>query len=118
MITTRFRLIPLCLAGFGLLLGGFGTSCTPSQEGAFIGGALGAAAGTAVADRDPVAGAVVGGLLGAAAGAVIADDDDYYDRPPPYNRRGGHGRNRYGYDGPPPYDGYGPLPSRRGHYRY
>jgi len=95
----------------------FAASCTRTQEAAFIGGAMGTAMGTAIADRDPVAGAVVGGMLGAAAGAIIADDD-HDDRPPPYGYQGPgrHGHGGYGYPDhrgrghrspPPPRYGYG-----------
>ncbi|MEX2578616.1 MAG: glycine zipper domain-containing protein [Verrucomicrobiales bacterium] len=74
-------------------------SCTPTEEGAFVGGALGAGVGGAVTDS--ATGAVVGGLLGAATGAAIADDrrhrygrygyrgrsHHYYHRRPVYHRR-------------------------------
>jgi len=80
----------------------FGTACTPREEGAFVGGALGAAAGGAITDS--AGGALVGGLLGAAAGAAVADDR--YDRR--YYRRYDHGhrpRGRgYGYYDHHPYD--------------
>jgi len=75
----------------------FGTACSPTEEGAFVGGALGAAAGGAITDS--AGGALVGGLLGAAAGAAVADDryDRRYRR---YDRRvygHGHGGRGYGY---------------------
>ena len=46
-----------------------GTSCTSTEKGVLVGGALGAAAGGAISDD--ATGAVIGGLLGAAAGAAI-----------------------------------------------
>lgn len=87
-------------AAIGLML--TNTSCTPTQEGAAIGGALGAGVGGAVTDS--VDGALIGGLFGAAAGAVIGDNaykkDHYYGRrgygPPPGHYRG----PRNGYRGP------------------
>jgi hypothetical protein len=45
-------------------------ACTPTQQGAAIGGAGGAAVGAAVAGN-PVEGAVIGGAVGAVAGALI-----------------------------------------------
>ena len=55
-----------------------GTSCTSTEKGVLVGGALGAAAGGAISDD--ATGAVIGGLLGAAAGAAIGDSRDrrYY----------------------------------------
>lgn len=52
-----------------LLLGGV-AACTPTQQGATIGGAGGAAIGAAVANNS-VEGAVIGGAAGAIAGALI-----------------------------------------------
>jgi len=71
-----------------------GSACSPTEEGAFVGGALGAAAGGAITDS--AGGALVGGLLGAAAGAAIADDryDRRYRR---YDRGRGYGGRGYGY---------------------
>ena len=64
------------------------TSCTPTQEGAVVGGAIGSVAGGAISDSGT--GALVGGLLGAAVGAAIADDRSrrrpYYGRGRGYNR--------------------------------
>jgi outer membrane lipoprotein SlyB len=45
-------------------------ACTPTQQGAAIGGLGGAAVGAAV-DRDSVRGAVIGGAAGTIAGALI-----------------------------------------------
>lgn len=45
-------------------------ACTPTQQGAAIGGVGGAAIGAAVADDD-LEGAVIGGAAGAIAGALI-----------------------------------------------
>lgn len=45
-------------------------ACTPTQQGAAVGGAGGAAVGAAVAGN-PVEGAVVGGAIGAVAGALV-----------------------------------------------
>jgi len=52
-----------------LLLGGV-AACTPTQQGATIGGAGGAAIGAAVAGNS-LEGAVIGGAAGAIAGALI-----------------------------------------------
>lgn len=52
-----------------LLLGGI-AACTPTQQGATIGGAGGAAIGAAVANNS-LEGAVIGGAAGALAGALI-----------------------------------------------
>ncbi|PSJ63973.1 glycine zipper domain-containing protein [Pseudaminobacter soli (ex Li et al. 2025)] len=43
--------------------------CTPTERGAFVGGATGAAIGGAVSND--VGGALVGGAIGATAGALI-----------------------------------------------
>ena len=94
----------LASAAVGLML--MNTSCTPTEEGMVIGGALGAGVGGAVTDS--VDGAIVGGLIGAATGAIIGDnayDDRYYrgsgyGPPPRYHGpppRGYRGRRGYGY---------------------
>ncbi|MDF1741472.1 MAG: glycine zipper domain-containing protein [Verrucomicrobiales bacterium] len=90
-------------------------SCTPTEEGAFVGGAIGTAAGGALTDSGT--GALVGGLLGAAVGAAIADDrshrrSSYYGRGRYDYRRHHHGYHR----GDRYYHGrsYGP-PRRRGY---
>lgn len=44
--------------------------CTPTEKGAVIGGAGGAAIGAAVAG-DSVEGAIIGGAIGAVAGALV-----------------------------------------------
>ncbi|PWJ85936.1 outer membrane protein with glycine zipper [Pseudaminobacter salicylatoxidans] len=44
-------------------------ACTPTEQGAFIGGATGAAVGGAVSGD--VGGALIGGAIGATAGALI-----------------------------------------------
>lgn len=54
-------------------------ACTPTQQGAAIGGAGGAAVGAAVAD-DSVEGAVIGGAAGAIAGALIGRASEGSDR--------------------------------------
>ena len=89
-------------------------SCTPTEEGAFVGGAIGSAAGGALTDSGT--GALVGGLLGAAVGAAVADDRSYRRRP--YYGHGRHDRGRYdhGYHHDDRYyhgRSYGP-PRRRG----
>ncbi|KFB10811.1 YMGG-like glycine zipper-containing protein [Nitratireductor basaltis] len=56
----------LLLVPFALALG----ACTPTQQGAAIGGASGAAIGSLVAG-DKVEGAIVGGAVGTIAGALI-----------------------------------------------
>lgn len=97
-------LIATTVAAIGLML--TGTSCTPTEEGMLIGGALGAGVGGAVSDSPE--GAILGGLVGAATGAVIGDsarDDHYYH---------GHGRGR-GY-GPPP-QSYRNVPRNYGYGR-
>ena len=91
-------------AAIGLML--TNTSCTPTEEGMLIGGALGAGVGGAVTDS--ANGAIVGGLIGAATGAVIGDnsrrnDYRYGNRgygPPPGYYRGPRGGYRGGYRGP------------------
>ena len=97
-------LIATTAAAIGLMF--TGTSCTPTEEGMLIGGALGAGVGGAVSDSPE--GAILGGLVGAATGAVIGDnarDDRYYHGrgygPPPPNYRNvprnyGYGRNYHG----------------------
>ncbi|WP_028034224.1 YMGG-like glycine zipper-containing protein [Chelativorans sp. J32] len=45
-------------------------ACTPTQQGAAIGGLGGAAVGAAVAGNE-VEGAVIGGAVGAVAGALV-----------------------------------------------
>lgn len=48
------------------------TACTPTQQGAVVGGAGGAAIGAAVAGSgDRAEGALIGGAIGAAAGALL-----------------------------------------------
>lgn len=94
-------------------------SCTPTEEGAFVGGAIGTAAGGALTDSGT--GALVGGLLGAAVGAAIADDrshrrSSYYGRG---RGRYDHRRHHHGYHHDDRYyhgrpRSYGP-PSRRGY---
>lgn len=54
-------LVPLLLAV---------AACTPTQQGAAIGGLGGAAVGTAVAGND-LEGAIIGGAVGSVAGALI-----------------------------------------------
>ena len=56
-----FVMAPLLLAA---------AACTPTQQGAAIGGLGGAAVGAAVAGNE-VEGAIVGGAVGALAGALI-----------------------------------------------
>lgn len=54
-------------------------ACTPTQQGAVIGGAGGAAVGAAVAGND-VEGAVIGGAVGAVAGALVGRSMENRDR--------------------------------------
>ncbi|MAS92266.1 MAG: hypothetical protein CMO55_03630 [Verrucomicrobiales bacterium] len=83
------------------------TSCTPTEEGALVGGAIGAAAGGAITGRS--SGAAVGGVLGALTGAALAEDEAYYN----HHHHHGHRGNRYGYQGPRSYNrGWGPPPPR------
>lgn len=55
------------------------TSCTSTQEGAVIGGAVGAGTGYVIGDANGdngTAGAVVGGVVGAGAGGLIGHEID------------------------------------------
>ncbi|MAS92267.1 MAG: hypothetical protein CMO55_03635 [Verrucomicrobiales bacterium] len=57
------------LVAGALALASIGTSCTPGQRGAAVGGAIGAGTGALVGDGT---GALVGGAIGAVAGSEIS----------------------------------------------
>lgn len=59
-----------------------GTSCTPTQKGAAVGGAAGAALGTIIADGDNhKKGALIGGAVGAVAGAAAGKAQERRSNP-------------------------------------
>ncbi len=102
------------IASAAIALAMLTASCTPTEEGAFVGGAIGTAAGGALTDSGT--GALVGGLLGAAVGAAIADDRHHRSHRRPYY---GHGRHNHGYHhGDHYYHGRSYGPHRRRGYGY
>jgi hypothetical protein len=93
------RRLTLALAVLGIVASAFVLAgCqTRAQEGALVGGGLGAGAGAIIGSTTGHAagGAVIGGAIGAASGAVIGDQQDQRNRrqaPPPRDR--GHYENR------------------------
>ena len=91
-------LVVLIIAASALMLAGCETK---AQEGALIGGGLGAGAGAIIGSTSGHAGggALIGGAVGAASGAIIGDQSDQRKRhqappPPPTQTVGGHYENR------------------------
>lgn len=73
MKKTTLSTVVVCVISLGLVVG---CNTTPVQEGALVGGALGAGAGAIIGnqvDGQSGEGALIGGAAGALAGALIGD---------------------------------------------
>jgi len=76
-------------------------SCTPTQQGAWIGGATGATAGAILSHHHRSRGALIGGVAGGIIGAMIGHTYEYYKFCPACGRRFHASKLYCPYDGAP-----------------
>ncbi len=90
------------LTAIALALTAFAVSCTTTQEGALLGGGIGAGTGAIIGHQsgDTAEGALIGGAIGAVTGAIIGHEIDK-SRQPAHQEYGGRyegGGDYYGGD--------------------
>lgn len=78
--TALFQFVSVQIVSTALVITASGcVTSSHADQGALIGGGMGALTGATLAQGHPLEGALVGGMIGAAAGTVIGDAEDARD---------------------------------------